>query len=317
MAEKLGLVAATDEPNALNILSLLERVAGIIDNVQACQQRMEERQLELENNVKTIQEDVVKLTKEHTTTSGTVEKLLEKTRKVSCHIKDVRVRIEKQNIRVKKVEETQAELLNKNKFRVVIYQGDTEVPAVSGPKDTPKGAAGGDASADPAAPETLIPDSDEEYMVVEEADSTAAKLKKTGLKRIESLKNRFSRENMTKTKENLGSKVNKLGERIVTAERREKIRMSGEQLKRSGERFKETITKNVPAKLNLKKERTVAEGREGAEGTTEGVVPIPPPKGRKPNPEAAYTESTRKQEGGEVSKAEESKVPTFEMKELS
>lgn len=122
MAEKLGLVAATDEPNALNILSLLERVAGIIDNVQACQQRMEERQLALENDVKTIQEDVVKLTKEHTTTSSIVEKLLEKTRKVSCHIKDVRVRIEKQNMRVKKVEETQAELLNKNKFRVVIYQ---------------------------------------------------------------------------------------------------------------------------------------------------------------------------------------------------
>lgn len=122
MAEKLGFVAATDEPNALNILSLLERVAGIIDNVQACQQRMEERQLELENNVKIIQEDVSKLIREHTTTSVTVEKLLEKTQKVSCHIKDVRVRVEKQNIRVKKVEETQAELLNKNKFRVVIYQ---------------------------------------------------------------------------------------------------------------------------------------------------------------------------------------------------
>lgn len=123
MADKLGqTVGAADEPSALNILSLLERVAGIIDNVQACQQRMEERQLELENNVKSIQADVVKLTKEHTTTSGTVEKLLEKTRKVSCHVKDVRVRLEKQNLRVKKVEETQSELLTKNKFRVVIYQ---------------------------------------------------------------------------------------------------------------------------------------------------------------------------------------------------
>ncbi|KAF4088489.1 hypothetical protein AMELA_G00083610 [Ameiurus melas] len=317
MAEKLGLVAATDEPNALNILSLLERVAGIIDNVQACQQRMEERQLELENNVKTIQEDVVKLTKEHTTTSRTVENLLEKTQKVSCHIKDVRVRVEKQNIRLKKVEETQGELLSKNKFRVVIYQGDTEVPAVAGPKDTPKGAAGGEASVDAAIPETLIPDSDEEYMVVEEADSTAAKLKKTGLKRIESLKNTFSRENMTKTKENLGTKVNKLGERIVTAERREKIRLSGERLKQSGERFKETLTKNVPAKLNLKKERTVAEGQEGAEGTTEGAVPIPPPKGRKTSPDVAYTEPTPKKEGAEEGKADEPEVPMFDMKELS
>lgn len=122
MADKLGLAGVADEPSTLNIFTLLERVSGIIDNVQACQQRMEERQLELENTVKTIQVDVVKLMKEHTATSSTVEKLLEKTRKVSCHVKDVRVRVEKQNIRVKKVEETQVELLNKNKFRVVIYQ---------------------------------------------------------------------------------------------------------------------------------------------------------------------------------------------------
>ncbi len=122
MADKLGLAGVADEPSTLNIFTLLERVSGIIDNVQACQQRMEERQLELENTVKTIQVDVVKLTKEHTATSSTVDKLLEKTRKVSCHVKDVRVRVEKQNMRVKKVEETQVELLNKNKFRVVIYQ---------------------------------------------------------------------------------------------------------------------------------------------------------------------------------------------------
>lgn len=162
---------------------------------------------------------------------------------------------------------------------------------------------------DPAVPETLIPDSDEEYMVVEEADSTAAKLKKTGLKRIESLKNAFSRENMNKTKENLGTKVNKLGERIVTAERREKIRLSGERLK-------ETITKSVPAKLNLKKERTVAEGQEGAEGTTESVVPIPPPKGRKTSPDVAYTEPTPTQGGAEEGK-DKPEVPVFDMKELS
>lgn len=196
-------------------------------------------------------------------------------------------------------------------------QGDTEVPAVTGPKDTAKGAAGGEASLDPDEPEILIPDSDEEYMVVEEADSTAAKLKKTGLKRIESLKNAFSRENMNKTKENLGTKVNKLGERIVPTERREKIRQSGERLKQSGERLKETITKNVPAKLNLKKERTVAEGQEGAEGTTEGVVPIPPPKGRKPSPDVDHTEPTPKQEGAEDGKADKPEVPMYDMKELS
>ncbi|XP_055038955.1 caveolae-associated protein 4b [Misgurnus anguillicaudatus] len=303
MADKLGLAAVADEPSALNIFTLLERVSGIIDTVQACQQRMEERQLELENTMKAIQGDVVKLTKEHTVTSSIVEKLLEKTRKVSCHIKDVRVRVEKQNIRVKKVEETQVELLNKNKFRVVIYQGENEVPAVAAPKSSPKGASGGDVSVDPDAQEIVLPDSDEEYMVVEEAnDSTAAKMKKTGLKRIESLKQTFSRENMTKTRESLGSKVNKLGERIVPTERRDKIRQSGERLKE---------------RLNLKKERTVAEGQEGAEGTTEGKAPIPPPKGRKAGADVAYTEPTEKQEGPDEGKGEESEVPMYDMKQLS
>lgn len=124
--EKLEIVGVEDEAgnpiSALTILSLLERVAGIIDNVQSSQQRMEERQLELENNIKTIQGDVLKLAKDHTDTSGTVEKLLQKTRKVSANVKEVRTRVEKQNVRVKKVETTQDELLTRNKFRVVIYQ---------------------------------------------------------------------------------------------------------------------------------------------------------------------------------------------------
>lgn len=194
---------------------------------------------------------------------------------------------------------------------VLLSQGDNEVPAVAAPKASPKGASGGDVPTDPDALEITLPDSDEEYMVVEEAadSSTAARLKKTGLKRIESLKQTFSRENMTKTKENLGTKVNKLGERIVSTERREKIRQSGERLK-------ETITKTVPAKLNLKKERTVAEGQEGAEGTTEGTAPVPPPKGRKASPNMAYTEPTVK-EGADEGKGEESEVPMYDMKQLS
>lgn len=309
MAQKMDVSALEGEAG---VLALLERVAGIIDNVQACQTRMEERQLELEASVKTIQADVAKLTKDHTTTNSVVEKLLEKTRKVSCHIKDVRVRIEKQNERVKKVEETQGELLMKNKFRVVIYQGDNEVKAVAAPKPAPK-----EASTD-AKEETVEPpvDSDEEYMVVEEGDSSAAtRMKKSGLKRIESLKHTFSRENMSKTKENLGSKVGKLGERIVTAERREKIRQSGERLKQSGERFRETI-KTVPAKLNLKKERTVAEGQEGAEGSTEGAAPVAPAKGRKAN-DVAYTEVALDKEEGAEGKGEESEVPMYDMKQLS
>ncbi|XP_060920389.1 caveolae-associated protein 4b [Labrus mixtus] len=303
MTDKAGMTGGGDD--AGSIMALLERVAGLMDTVQTTQQRMEERQLELESTVKTIQADVVKLTNDHANTSSTVDRLLEKTRKVSRHIKDVRVRVENQNVRVKKVEATQGDLLAKNKFRVVIYQGDQEVKSVA-PGNEPAessgaGGAGARAEVEPDKFE-LPPESDEEYMVVEEADSSSAgRVKKTGLSRIESFKATFSKENMSKTRENLGTKVNRFGERIVTAERREKIRQSGERLK-------DTISKSVPARL--KKERTVAEGQEGAEGATEGALPVVPPKGRKGSPDAA---KAAEDEG----KGEESEVPMYDMKQLS
>lgn len=120
MSEKPGV--ATPLEDGGGVMALLERVAGLMDSVQAAQQRMEERQLELEATVRNIQSEVLKLSGEHANTGATVDRLLEKTRKVSRHVKDVRVRVENQNLRVKKVEATQGDLLAKNKFRVVIYQ---------------------------------------------------------------------------------------------------------------------------------------------------------------------------------------------------
>lgn len=108
--------------DAAGVAALLERVAGLMDGVQATQQRMEERQLELESTVRAIQAGVAKLATEQASSATSLEKLLEKTCKVSRHVKDVRVRVENQNLRVKKVETTQGDLLAKNKFRVVIYQ---------------------------------------------------------------------------------------------------------------------------------------------------------------------------------------------------
>lgn len=180
-------------------------------------------------------------------------------------------------------------------------QGDQELKSVVAGSE-PAESSGAAAPRPEVEPDKFEfpPESDEEYMVVEEADSSAAsRMKKTGLTRIESFKATFSKENLSKTRENFGSKVNKLGERIVTAERREKIRQSGERLKEN--------IKSVPGKLNLKKERTVAEGQEGAEGGAEAAEPVAPPKGRKRSPEAV----------AEGAKAEESEVPMYDMKQLS
>lgn len=119
----LGIEDESGQPvSALSILSLLERVSTIIDGVQASQQRMEERQHQLEASVGTVQSELLKLVQNHGVTATTVDKLMQKARRVSAHVKEVRSRVEKQNVRVKKVETTQDELLTRNKFRVVIYQ---------------------------------------------------------------------------------------------------------------------------------------------------------------------------------------------------
>lgn len=109
---------------------------------------------------------------------------------------------------------------------------------------------------------------------MEEADpSRAARLKKSVVKSTETLKAAFSKENMSKTKDSLGSKFHNLGEKVMPPERREKMHQAGERLKQSGERLKENIAKKAPSKetfrIKLKKERAVAEGQEGAEADAE------------------------------------------------
>ncbi|CAH2283869.1 muscle-related coiled-coil [Pelobates cultripes] len=250
-----------DHESALTIVTVLDKVANMVETVQASQKRIEERHREMENTIKTIQIDLLKLAQAHDNTSYTVTKLLEKTRKVSSNVKDVRSRVDKQSDQVNKVESKQEEMLRKNKFRVVIFQEDIECPTrLTVAKDT---------ALDGHLREKLYPDdlsSDEEYSVQE---SRTTRLKKSGMQRIDNIKKAFSKESMQKTRQNFGKKVSKIRTRIVTPERRERIRQSGERLKQSGERFKQSIAKAAPKKDTFKikkkeKQRTTAEGQEGS-----------------------------------------------------
>lgn len=125
--------------------------------------------------------------------------------------------------------------------------------------------------------------SDEEYLSVEEADpSRAARIRKSMAKGTESLKATFSKENMSRTKDNLGTRIHSLGEKVMPPQRRDRMHQAGERLK-------ENLAKRAPSRdtfrLKLKKERAVAEGQEEAqEEAREEAREAPGP------PEAAYTE---------------------------
>ncbi|KAG8133150.1 hypothetical protein E2320_010961 [Naja naja] len=253
-----------EQDAAFTIVRVLDKVATIVDSVQASQKRIEQRHREMEDAIKTIQIDILKLAQAHGNTGYTVNKLLEKTHKVSARVKEVRARVEKQNVNVQKVETKQEEMLRKNKFRVVIYQEDIQCPStLTVVKDRTQGESTEDTF---CPPDDLS--SDEEYYIEE---SRTARFKKLGMRRINNIKKAFSRENLQKTRQNFGKKVDRLRTRIVTPERRERIRQSGERLRQTGIRFKKNIANVAPIKENLKKSRKTKEqpGVEDQQGTQE------------------------------------------------
>ncbi|GAB1288502.1 Caveolae-associated protein 4 [Apodemus speciosus] len=237
-----------DQDAALTIVTVLDRVATVVDSVQASQKRIEERHREMGNAIKSVQIDLLKLSQSHSNTGYVVNKLFEKTRKVSAHIKDVKARVEKQQVHVTKVETKQEEIMKKNKFRVVIFQEDVPCPAslsVVKDRSLPENQEEAEEVFDPP----IDLSSDEEYYVEE---SRSARFRKSGKEHIDHIKKAFSKENMQKTRQNFDKKVSGIRTRIVTPERRERLRQSGERLRQSGERFKKSISNAAPSKEAFK-----------------------------------------------------------------
>uniref|UniRef100_A0A671YW72 Caveolae associated protein 2b n=1 Tax=Sparus aurata TaxID=8175 RepID=A0A671YW72_SPAAU len=107
--------------NAITVLTLLDKLVNMLDAVQENQNKMEVHQVEMEGVVRGIQADMTKLSKSHSHTSNTVSKLLDKSRKLSVTMKEVNL-MERQGVQVKKLEANHAHLINRNNFRVLIFQ---------------------------------------------------------------------------------------------------------------------------------------------------------------------------------------------------
>ncbi|XP_076155949.1 caveolae-associated protein 4a [Alosa pseudoharengus] len=284
----------------LSVLALLERVSGVLEGVQSSQARMADQQGALEEQVAAMREQVSALGSEHAQTAATVQKLLQKSRRVSAHVKEVKTRVDKQNTRVRKVETSQDELLTRNRFRVVIYQGDTELPSVAVLK-VPKGAGASALEVEPdeyEAPGDLS--SDDDYVTAEEVESTRVSRLRAGLL---ATRQRTS-ENLRRTGATLrqggatlGGRVRGLGQRVVpTNEQRQRMRQSGQRLRQS-------IAQKAPNIRLRPTPRSVAEGEEGgAEGDSTHAVATPPKSKRK-------QEVTERERQGPLSEEGATSVP--------
>ncbi|NWR63378.1 CAVN1 protein, partial [Bucorvus abyssinicus] len=250
-----------DQINGVMVLTLLDKIIGAVDQIQLTQTQLEERQQEMDSAVTSIQGELTKLTKAHTTTSNTVNKMLEKVRKVSVNVKTVRQNLEKQAGQIKKLEANEAELLKRRNFKVMIYQDEVKLPSKlsisKSLKEGEKLEKEGEGEEVPAgedhAEEDHVQLSSDEEVEIEEIieESRAERIKRSGMKRVDDFKKAFSKEKMEKTKlktkenlektrhnlektrHNLEKRMNKLGTKIVTNERREKIKTSRDKLRKS------------------------------------------------------------------------------------
>ncbi|XP_061333414.1 caveolae-associated protein 1 [Pezoporus flaviventris] len=250
-----------DQINGVMVLTLLDKIIGAVDQIQLTQTQLEERQQDMDSAVTSIQGELTKLTKAHTTTSNTVNKMLEKVRKVSVNVKTVRQNLEKQAGQIKKLEANEAELLKRRNFKVMIYQDEVKLPSKlsiskslkEGEKLEKEGEAEEGPVGEDHAEEDHIQLSSDEEVEIEEIieESRAERIKRSGMKRVDDFKKAFSKEKMEKTKlktkenlektrhnlektrHNLEKRMNKLGTKIVTNERREKMKTSRDKLRKS------------------------------------------------------------------------------------
>ncbi|KAM4697453.1 caveolae-associated protein 2 [Rhinophrynus dorsalis] len=279
-------VKDSNQVNAITVLTLLDKLVNMLDSVQENQHKMEKRQIDIENSVKGIQNDINKLSKSHTSTSNTVSKLLEKSRKVSANMRDVKDRMDKQTVQVKKLEHNHTQLLRRNNFKVLIFQEENEIPSnvfVKDPTPVPSITEGPEEPNDPNKSQeetmhTIDLSSDDDINLEEDAhdDSVdeksertrAEKIKRSSLKKVDSLKKAFSRQNIEK-------KMNKISTKIVSPERREKIKKSFTPSQNKSS--KSSSFKVTPLTFSVKKthdEETPAEseGKSAEEVATEEAM---------------------------------------------
>lgn len=298
--------ALADQPmNGAMVLSLLDKIIGAVDQIQQTQSGLESRQQEMERSVNSIQGELFKLAKSHNTTSNSVNKMVEKVRKVSINVKTVRATLEKQGGQIKKLESNEAELLKRRNFKVMIYQDDVKLPSRLSISKSMKasesvsGSRGGsllelkeaaDEAGEEAGHSTEKPQlelsSDEEAVDIEDTleETRAERIKRSSLQRVQTLKTVFSKEKMdktrAKTKENLEKTKQKTKENIEktkqkTKENIEKTKQkTKENLEKTKQKTKENLEKTrQKTKENLEKTRHNIEKKMGKLGTRMSVNP--------------------------------------------
>ncbi|XP_010899536.1 caveolae-associated protein 1b [Esox lucius] len=266
--------------NGVMVLSLLDKIIGAVDQIQQTQTGLEARQQDMERSVTGIQGELTKLAKSHSTTSNSVNKMLEKVRKVSVNVKTVRANLEKQGGQIKRLESNENELLKRRNFKVMIYQDEVKLSSklsVSKSLKLPElvqEGRGSTQSLKEGAEEHgeegeekphLDLSSDEEELAIEETieESRAERIKRSSLQRVQNIKSAFSKEKMALTREKMGFHKQKTNKENVEKAPKPNVKENFDKTKQNAkENFNKTKQKT---KENL--EKTKQKTKENLEKT--------------------------------------------------
>lgn len=233
--------------NGVMVLSLLDKIIGVVDQIQQTQNGLEARQEAMEKSVSTIQGELAKLSKNHVGTATTVNKMLDKVRKVSVNVKSVRSNLEKQAGQIKKLESNEKELLKRRHFKVLIYQDQVKPPKTSKTKTEAAVTEGETVEGLSQIPEEGregLPDnvnSDEEVEIEEIIEESRTKrLQRSTKQQVDNIKKAFSKEKMEKTKIKTKENLEKTKQRT-----RENLEKTRQKTRDNLEKTKHSLEKKI------------------------------------------------------------------------
>ncbi|XP_035611886.2 caveolae-associated protein 1-like [Oncorhynchus keta] len=254
--------------NGVMVLTLLDKIIGVVDQIQQTQNGLETRQQDMEKSVSCIQGELAKLSKSHTGTANTVNKMLDKVRKVSVNVKTVRTNLEKQAGQIKKLESNENELLKRRHFKVLIYQDENKAAKASLKSSKVAENAAEGCSVEGGLEQ--IPEeegeaaltglnSDEEVEIEEIIEeSRAEKIKRSSKARVDNIKKAFSKEQREKraqkTKDNLEKTKQKTRDNLEKTRQKthDKLEKTKHSLEKKMGKLGNKMTPNMERKEKLK-----------------------------------------------------------------
>ncbi|KAA0705839.1 Caveolae-associated protein 1 [Triplophysa tibetana] len=302
-----GVEMSEAQATGMMVLALLDKIIGVVDQIQETQTGLEAKQETMEKNMSGIQTDLAKLAKSHVGTAGTVNKLLDKVRKVNVNVKSVRKELDKQAGQIKKLENNEHELLKRKNFKVLIFQqllnnagsanctniemrqgavwmshNTNEVAKYCLPvklttpkdKEKPVKEAKKPVAVGEEVEQVLSEGGEEveEEVVIEEIieESRSDRIKRSGLQKVDNLKKAFSKEQMEKTRQRTKDNLEKTRQRTKAnlEKTRQRTRENLEKTKKSfGKKMGKLGTKMTP---NTERREKIRSSREK---TTKSLTP--------------------------------------------